>query len=369
MNILLTNSTDIFAGGEDYVLILAKYLRARGHALWVSALPGHLLLEKCATAGLPTLPIAYSGMDRVFAVSRTLRAHLRALNIHIVHSNANYDRTCAALAAGWSRTRHVAGIHSTHSIQHNLTHWLRNRYGTAHFITDADAGRDVLIREDHIPGERITTVAIGIEDDPPAFRHEMRARKRQQLGVDGTVTVIGNVARLVPFKGHRYLLEAIALVARSEPRVLFPIIGDGELLQELKAQAQMLDVEGVVRFLGFQDHLEEWYPAFDIYTHSSLELAAEMFPIAILRALAAELPVVCTNVGGISLMVEEGRSGFLVPPEDPAKLADALLKVIHDPGRRTAMGTASAELFRGKFHARTMAENVERVYSHVQERV
>ena len=78
MNILLTNATSIFAGGEDYVLILARYLRARGHSVLVSALPGHLLLEKCAAAGIPMVPVDYRGMNRVFAVSAQLRREMRA---------------------------------------------------------------------------------------------------------------------------------------------------------------------------------------------------------------------------------------------------------------------------------------------------
>jgi glycosyltransferase involved in cell wall biosynthesis len=365
MNILLTNSTTIFAGGEDYVLILAKYLRQRGHTVHISALPGHLLLEKATDAGIPVVPIAYGGMDRVFQVSYALRSPLRSLGIDIVHSNANYDRTCAALAAAWTPTRHVAGIHSTHSIQHNVTHWLRNHYGTSHFITDADAGRDVLIREDHIPGERITTVPIGIEEDTPEIRAAMRLRTRARLGVGNDVIVIGNVARLVPFKGHRILLDAIALVVREAPQVLFPIIGDGELQDELTAQAQSLGIEQHVRFLGFQDHLEEWYPAFDIYTHSSLEMAAEMFPIAILRALAAGLPVVCTRVGGIALMVEEGVTGHLVAPDDPRPLAEGLLKVVRDANLRRRMGEASHARFLKNFHAAAMAEKVEQVYQRV----
>jgi hypothetical protein len=113
MNILLSNSTDIFAGGEDYVFILAKHLRLRGHTVSVSALPGHLLLEKCSSAGIPAVPIDYRGMDRVFAVASTLRRELRSRAIDVVHSNANYDRTAAALAAVGTPTRHVAGIHST----------------------------------------------------------------------------------------------------------------------------------------------------------------------------------------------------------------------------------------------------------------
>jgi glycosyltransferase involved in cell wall biosynthesis len=362
MRILLTNSTTIFAGGEDYVLILAKYLRERGHSVHISAIPGHLLLDKATEAGIPVVPIPYGDMSKVFQVSRMLRRPVRSLGIDIVHSNANYDRTCAAIACAWTPARHVAGIHSTHSIQHNITHLLRNRYGTARFITDADAGRDVLIAEDRIPAERITTVPIGIEEDPPEVRAAMRAKTRQRLGVADDVVVIGNVARLVPFKGHRVLLDAIAIVVREHPRVLFPIIGDGELQDDLSAQARTLGIEQHVRFLGFQDHLEEWYPAFDIYTHSSLELAAEMFPIAILRALAAALPAVCTRVGGIALMIEDGATGHLVPPDDPPALAAALNRVVHDPALRRTMGLAAGERFKKNFHAAAMAEKVEQVY-------
>ena len=362
MNVLLTDATDIFAGGEDYVLILGTHLARRGHNVWVSARPGHLLLRKCAEASLPVVPVAYGDMARVAGVSRVLRRELRDRSITIVHSNANYDRTCAALAAALTGTRHVAGIHSAHSIRHNVTHALRNRYGTAHFITDADAGREVLLREDRIPTAKVTTVPIGIDSDPPGTREEFRRATRRALGIGEGTVVVGNVARLVPFKGHRFLLEAASLVTKASPGVLFLIAGHGELEAELRGQASALGIAHAVRFLGFRDDLREVYPAFDIYCHSSIELASEMFPIAILRALASALPVVSTNVGGIAAMIEEGLSGYLTAPEDPAALARALIHLAGDPARRSALGRGSFALFERKYHAAAMAENVERVY-------
>jgi glycosyltransferase involved in cell wall biosynthesis len=158
------------------------------------------------------------------------------------------------------------------------------------------------------------------------------------------------------------LLDAIAIVAREFPKILCPIVGDGELLNDLQAQARRLGIERQVRFLGFRDHLEEIYPGFDLYCHSSLEMASEMFPIAILRALATGLPVVSTNVGGIRAMVQDGISGFLPPPDDPPALASALLRVLRDPALRSAMGSASRTLFETRYHAGAMAERVERVY-------
>lgn len=364
MNVLLTNATDIFAGGEDYVLILARYLARRGHAVWVSARPGHLLLRKCDAASIPTVPLDYGDMARVFSVSRELRSAMRARAIRVVHSNANYDRTCAAIAASFAPVRHVAGVHSTHSIQHNITHWLRNRYGTDHFITDADAGKDVLVRQDRISAARITTVPIGIEGDDADVRARYRTRSRAAFGIDEATVVIGNVARLVPFKGHRHLLDAMAEVVRSTGHVLLLIAGDGELESGLKAQAASLGISPHVRFLGFRDDLHELYPAFDIYCHSSVEMASEMFPIAILRALASALPVVCTRVGGIDAMVEQGITGRLTPPEDPHALAGALLDLIGSNAKRRQMGEASLRLFERRYHAAAMAERVEQVYEH-----
>ena len=365
MNIVLTNSTVIFAGGEDYVLILGRRLAMRGHRVWVSALPDHLLLRKCEEAGIPTVPMDYRGMSRVFAVSRELRAHLRRLKIDVVHSNANYDRTCAAFATLLTATRHIAGIHSTHSIQHNITHWWRNRWGTDHFITDADAGREILMTEDGISPHRITTVPIGIEHESEEFNARARRAIRDQWGVSDSTIVIGNVARLVPFKGHRFLLESIALVTKEYPHVFFPVIGDGELLETLLQQSRTLKIENRVKFLGFHDELQEIYPGFDVYCHSSLDLAAEMFPIAILRALGTGLPVVSTNVGGIAAMVREGRSGYLTPPEDPRAMADALLTLIRSGNLRQSMGRESLALFLEQYHAEAMAARVEAVYGKV----
>jgi len=367
LNVFISNSTDIFAGGEDYVLILAKYLQQRGHRVWVSANPGHLLLNKCNDSGISTVPIAYTGMSRVFSVAAGVRTHLQRLSIDIAHSNANYDRTVAAIATAWTRTRHVASVHSAHSIQHNITHWLRNRFGTDQFVADAESVKQVLVREDTIPGDRITVIPIGVESFPKDQEQQWRQKTRAAWGISEETCVIGNVARLVPFKGHRYLVDAIAGLVKANPHVLCVIIGDGELLTALQEQSRRLAMESRLRFLGFRDDLHELYPAFDVYCHASLELEAEAFPLAILRALAAGLPVVATNVGGIGMMVKEGVSGYLTPPQNAPALSDALLRGINDVQLRQSMGKESFELFKKQFHASAMAKRVEQVYDSVMQ--
>jgi glycosyltransferase involved in cell wall biosynthesis len=362
MKILLTDASDIYAGGEEYVLTLAKNLLRLGHTVHVSARQNHLLLEKCAALGIPVHPVDYGDMRRVFEISRVLRGILNAHAFDVVHSNANYDRTCAGFAAAGRPTRHVAGVHSTHSIQHNITHWIRNRWLTGHFITDADAGRQVLLIEDGIDPGRVTTVPIGIDADPLEKQAEMRRASRISLGIDDSTAVIGNVARLVPFKGQRYLLDAMKIVLEKVPSTLLLIVGDGELESELKRQASSLGIEQRVRFLGFRDDLDALYPAFDLYCHSSIDLASEMFPIAILHALGCGLPVVTSNVGGIAAMVDEGRSGYLVPEKDPRALADRMVDVLADRARRAGFAASSRALFERSYQASVMARTVEGIY-------
>ncbi len=363
MNILISNSTDVFGGGENYVFILARCLHERGHEVWVSALPDHLLLQKCAAHGIATIPIAYKGMHRVFNVAAALREELKKHSIDIIHSNANYDRTCAAIAAGFSRVRHVAAIHSSHSIQHNLTHWLRNRYGIDHFIAVAENVRNVLVAEDRIPAAKITVIPNGVLNDSESSI--ARKQSRALLEVGEKTIVIGNVGSLTPLKGHAFLLRTIAEVVNVYPHVLCPIFGKGELWDELHELARSLQIEQFVRFMGFRNDVDAFYHAFDIYCHASRGSVPDAFPLAILQALAASLPVVATRMGDIPTMVEHGVSGYLTTPEDSHAMAEALVAMIRDPPLRHSMGSASFEIFRKRFHASLMTENVERVYSKV----
>jgi glycosyltransferase involved in cell wall biosynthesis len=362
LNILITNSTDIFGGGEDYVLTLATHLQRRGHAVWVSALPDHLLLQKCARNDIDTIPVQYTGMARVFTVASQLRREMRSRKVDIVHSNANYDRTCAALSCAGTHRVHIATVHSAHSIQHNLTHWLRNQYGVDHFIAVAEAVRDVLIHKDRIAPARITVIPNGVppnDEGHEARRHEVR----RQLGIPEQTVVIGNVARLVTFKGHRYLLDAVAALAHRTSNVLVLIAGDGELRTSLEEQVLRLGIGSAVRFLGFQENVRELYHAFDIYCQPSIERAEEAFPIAVLDAMATALPVVATRVGGVPSMVQNDITGFIVAPEDAAGLAESLLRLCTDPALRERLGHGSCDAFHARFSAETMTDNVETVYS------
>jgi glycosyltransferase involved in cell wall biosynthesis len=364
-NILLTNSTDVYGGGEFFVYQLAVALRDRGAGVTVSCKPSNLLREKCEKAGIHVEPLDFPAAGRLIHFIGRLKNIITANDIRLVHSNTNYDRTAAAFAAQWAGVHHVTNVHSFHSIQYNLTHWYRNRFATDHFIVDGACVRDLLVKEDQIRPERISVVHLGMNPEEMKRDHSARARVRKEFDIADDTVVIGNVGRLVPMKGQEYLLRAFAPLVRRFPKSVLLLVGDGELMETLKATAHGLGIEPQMLFAGFRDDLGALYSAFDIYAHSSVEGGGETFPFAVLQALAEELPVVATRVGDVAEMVVDGETGFVVPDREVTPLEKALSVIVDDPARRRQMAEGSRKLFLSRFTLAKMVDEIVTIYGQV----
>jgi glycosyltransferase involved in cell wall biosynthesis len=364
-SVLLTNSSSLYAGGEFYVLELSAALRARGHRVLVACPPGNLLTRKCAAAGVPTAPVDFPANGALPKFIGILRALIREHGARFVHTNTNYDRTAGAFAARLERAFHVTNVHSFHSISHNLTHMVRNRWATDHFLVDGVCVKDLLVREDRIAPSKISVVHLGV--DPGAMRRDAALRRsvRGEFGVAEGDVVIGNVGRLVPFKGQEYLLRSFAGAAKAHPQARLLLVGDGELREPLGRLAGELGIASRVTFAGFRDDLVAVYSAFDIYCHSSVEGGGETFPFAVLQALSQELPVVVTRVGDVAEMVEEGLNGYALPDRDPAAMTKALVGLLASPALAASMGARSRDLLLRRFTTDAMVDVVEGVYARI----
>ncbi len=364
-NILLTNSSDMYGGGEFYVLELAKELTKRGHNIIVTCKPDNLLCKKCNDAGVKTLPLDFPPQGKLFSFVKKLKHIIQQHNIQIVHTNANYDRTAGAFAARLCGAKHVTNVHSFHSLQHNPTHWVRNKWATDHFLVDGVCVKELLVQEDGISSEKISVVYLGVDPESMRRDDEQRRRVRREFGINDDHILIGNVGRLVPMKGQEYLIKAFANIASLHSHARLLIIGDGELLEELKTQSNKLQTENKVIFAGFRDDLTACYSAFDIYAHTSIEGCGETFPFAVLQALAQELPVVVTRVGDVAAMVEEGVNGFVVEEKNINAIAEKLNTLLSDSTLRQSMSLNSRELLCRKFTTTMMVDNIEAVYARI----
>src|ERR1043165_1493572 len=274
-NILLTNSSTIYGGGEYYVLELAKGLSARGYSVTVACKPGTLLKQKLENAGVTVSPVDFPAQGALLAHILKLARIVRERHINVVHSNSNYDRTAGAFAALKEGVPHVTNVHSFHSLRRNVTHALRNRYATRRFIVDGYCVKEMLVRDDKIPEDKIAVVHLGV--DPQSMTRNLpdRNRIRAEFGFEDDAIVIGNVARFVPFKGQEYLIRAFAQIQQIHSRARLLLVGDGELVESSKKLASDLGVGINTKFTGFRDDLTSIYSAFDVYAHPSIEGRSE----------------------------------------------------------------------------------------------
>jgi glycosyltransferase involved in cell wall biosynthesis len=164
-------------------------------------------------------------------------------------------------------------------------------------------------------------------------RDEARAR----LGLPARSFVVGIVARVSPAKGHLLLIDVFTRVLRTFPGALLLIVGDGIRLPEVKARIQELGLGESVLVMGERRDVPVILAAMDVFC---LPSETEGMPMTVLEAMAAALPVVASDVGGISEIVRDGQTGLLVPPHAARELEAALLRLANDPGRAREIGRA-----------------------------
>jgi len=174
--------------------------------------------------------------------------------------------------------------------------------------------------------------------------------------------LIGNVARMVPFKGQEYLVRAFPLVKSEFPDSKLMIVGDGELSGKLKDLAHELKMPGDIIFPGFREDIQAIYSSFDIYAHTSVEGGGETFPYALLHALSQELPIVATKVGDVPAMVNEDVNGFIAEEKNINSIAGKLKILLTDESKRKNMGKNSYKLLMKEFTEDIMIEKIEKIY-------
>ena len=232
----------------------------------------------------------------------------------------------------------------TYGIERLLGNW------TTRIITVSAALREKLISR-RIPPEKVITIPNGVQ----------LAKVPQTLIKTkvGEYYNIGIVGRLVKLKGVEYFLRAAATVSAVEPQARFYVIGDGPRRGHLQDLAHKLSLDGVLFFTGQVDNMDKWWSVLDILVSSSLQ---EGLGMSILEAMAASIPVIGTRVGGIPELIIDGLNGVLVAPGDSWAQADAILKMLYNPGWRTELGRRARELVLEKYTLGKMIRAVENIY-------
>lgn len=351
IRILYVDTEAVWRGGQEQLFGLMKGMKLRGHRVLLAAPPEAPLSHKAARLGIPVCPFRQRYELSVLAYRR-FRKILTRHPVDILHFN-----TPRALLAGGLAARReavpvcVASRRVNFPLRSRLSRFKYNRL-LDRTLTVSESIQQTLLQGGVEPG-RIQVIYEGVDlawIDSLKAPAPLPARSRPW---------VGTVAHLSPEKGHRILLEALARLRHRWPEVTYVFVGNGDQKESLRALAQALEVARQVLFLGFRDDSEALMKQFDLFCLPSL---SEGLSSAILAAMASELPVVATRVGGIPELVVDGETGLLVPAGQAEALAAALDCLLEDSELRRRMGQAGRRRVETCFTLERKLKETEKSY-------
>lgn len=342
-------------GAQVHVRDLVLGLRGRVD-FHVAVGDDEFLTQQLRAAGVPVHVVPDLGrelsMKRDPLAFRALFRLIGAVRPHLVHTHSSKAGQLGRLAAA---ARGVVSIHTAHAWSFSDGIRLRRKLFavpieagmgrlTRRFIVVSEADREVALRYHVADDAQVRVVHNGVGDT--AFRSSPG---------QADVPVVTMVARMADPKQHTLLLRAIARVA-SPWRVRF--VGDGPDRAEVEATARALGIVERVELLGVRDDVAELLATSHI---GALISRQEGFPLAVLEAMRAGLPVVASDVGGVSEAVDS-TTGFLVPRNDEGALTDALRRLVEDAPLRRRLGDAGRAAFDARFTVGRMLTGTAAVY-------
>lgn len=364
-------------GAESQVVLLAKGLKARGWQVEVvSMIPpdsegpkGELASSDIPVHSLSMLrgKPSLRGVWRLARLVREFRPQV--LHAHMIHANllARLTRPLAPVPVL------VCTAHNTVEIgrsfrSEQVTHLAYRFTDSLCDLTTqvSQEGYRRFLEGKAVHPNKLRFLPNGVDTERFSPNPHLRPRVREELGVnEGDFTWLA-VGRLEEPKDYPTLLRAFAQVVRDYPRARLLLAGKGPLEGELRRLAQALGLADAVRFLGLRADIPALMNAGDAYVMSS---AWEGMPMVLLEAHASGLPIVATSVGSVPDVVQEGKTGFLVPAKDPDALAKAMQAMMALPEQeRKAMGLEGRRWVEGRFSLDKILDAWEDIYEGLLQR-
>jgi glycosyltransferase involved in cell wall biosynthesis len=286
---------------------------------------------------------------------------LRRHRTQLAHT---HNRMALIYGAPAARLAGAAIVHTKHG--HNpkggtrlLAGKLAARFVDA-FVAVSPETAEFARQRHEVAERRLLVIPNGIELSRFHPEPAARARVRSELGIAANAWVIGTVGRIAPEKNQALLLRAMAPLLGPQVRLI--VAGDGPLLPALSELAETLAITGFAHLLGARRDVPDILNALDVFVMSS---DTEGLPLVVLEAMATGLPIVSTSVGGIPNVLEDGQTGFLVPPGDEAALRDRVAKLAGDPARSRALGAQARSAAVTRFSAERMQQDYLALYARV----
>lgn len=245
--------------------------------------------------------------------------------------------------------------------------WRKNIHSAAYkfinrlvrkIIAVSNATREKVIRQEGLSPEKVEVIYNGIDIERFKVDYNCSIIKNS-LGLPLDSKVIGCVSNLRPVKGHKYLIQAARSVIQKFPEAHFLFVGDGELKNELTAEAKKLNIENNIHFLGQRNDIPELLSVMDVCVLPSL---SEGLSNTLLEYMAAGKPIIATKVGGNSELLKAPLQGILVEPANAIQLTQAILKLLENPKEAENLAVEARKFVQQSFRLEMMIRNYENLF-------
>jgi glycosyltransferase involved in cell wall biosynthesis len=358
-----------FGGAEHQLVCFLRHLNPDRYAPTVCVLSvrqGNMNADEIRQSGIDVelIPVRRLLDPQGF---KRLKQHLRARQPAIVHTHLDFSTILGGTACRRLGIPHVATLHTMEQPpRHSRAMW-RQRffYRSLNRSCDQVISVSQSVREHHLtrsgldPG-KVVTIHNGIDTQPFTCRNQAeREAVRRSLNIPSDAPVITAVAVLRPAKGVQHLIDALPTMMQAVPEIRLLVVGSGPNEPALRTQAGALGVAERITFTGHRDDVPRLLTASDLFVLPTLR---DSLPTVIIEAMAAGTPVVASDVGGVSEMIEDGVTGLLVPPSDPSKLADACLRLLNQPKLSSSIAQAARHAANQRFGIDVHVKRVTEVY-------
>lgn len=339
-------------GGPRQVLLLLAGLRQRGIHVTLACSTESAIAAAATAAGHDVITHAIGGDLDISAISFLTRT-VQRLKPDLLHA---HSRRGADFFGGLAAA--LAGVPAvlTRRVDNPDTPVVgRLKYLAYDRVVAISAAVHRQLEAQGVPPTKLRTIRSAINADAcqPTLT---RTQFLTEFGLEESQRVVAVVAQLIPRKGHALLLDAWPLIRNRCPDARLLVFGAGPLDTDLRDRA---DLGGTVTFAGFHHGLLDFFGRVDLVVHPA---SREGLGVSLLEAQAAGVPVVACAAGGVPEAVADGVTGLLVPPANPAALAEAVIQLLDDPNRRQQFGAAAADRIRTDFSPDRMVEDYLAVY-------
>ncbi len=356
--------TTAIGGGPKQVYDLVRHLPRGEFEVVVAAPRDGIFFERFQELGVRVeeLPLRRLGPRHLFSTIRLIRA----LGIHVVHTHGKGPGLYGRLAAWWAG---VPAVHTFHGIHYRgysplgqvlylaLERALSRLTHTAINVSASQEAEGLRLRL--FKASQSAVVVNGVDLEALDRLIAGGSIRRESLGLTADEVVLGCVTRFDPIKRVEVLLDALRRLAPRQPRLTLVLVGGGGEEERVRRLVAELGLNERVIFTGFLENSLRIYPVLDLYVSTSLK---EGLPLSLVEAMGAGLAVVATDVPGHRDLVVHDETGLLVPPEEPAALAEAIRSLLADPERRRRMGEAGRRRVLKGFAVEAMVDGTAEVY-------